>query len=156
MPPCRGSAICNLMIRPLPRVALLGVLLIAGCAQKLGRPTPSPSGDEAPVTLRNLQIETIDGHRAVLLRLSRLPTMVRHSSSKRPAEITVQAWGPVGDGDLPERALPQIDPMIAQVRVSRHDGGLSIVLDLHGEDPPPYSVHQMADWIMVRFNAPES
>ena len=144
------------MIRPLPRVALLGVLLIAGCAQKLGRPTPSPSGDEAPVTLRNLQIETIDGHRAVLLRLSRLPTMVRHSSSKRPAEITVQAWGPVGDGDLPERALPQIDPMIAQVRVSRHDGGLSIVLDLHGEDPPPYSVHQMADWIMVRFNAPES
>jgi hypothetical protein len=149
-----------MMIRPSPRVvplvALLAVLLVAGCAQKLGRPTPSPSGDEAPVTLRNLQIETIDGHRAVLMRLSRFPSMIRHSSSRRPAEITVQAWGPVGEGDLPERALPQLDPLVSQVRVSRRAGGLTIVLDLHGDEPPPYSVHQMADWIMVRFSAPES
>ena len=138
------------------RVALLGVLLIAGCAQKIGRPTPSPSGDEAPVTLRNLQIESIDGHRAVLLRLSRLPTMVRHSSSRRPAQITVQAWGPVGEGDIAERVLPQLDAQIAQVRVSRHDGGLTIVLDFHGDSPPQYSINQMADWIMVRFTAAES
>jgi hypothetical protein len=144
------------MSRPLYRVALLGVLLIAGCAQKIGRPTPAPSGDDAPVTLRNLQIESIDGHRAVLLRLSRLPTMVRHSSSRRPAQITVQAWGPVGEGDLAERVLPQLDAQIAQVRVSRRDGGLTIVLDFHGDDPPQYSIHQMADWIMVRFPTAES
>jgi hypothetical protein len=147
------------MIRPLyrivPLVGLLGLLAV-GCAQKLGRPTAAPSGDQAPVTLRNLQIENIDGHRAVLLRLSRLPTMVRHSSSRKPPEITLQAWGPAGDGDLPERALPQIDPLVAQVRVSRRDGGLTVVLDFHGDEPPPYSVHQMADWIMVRFDAPES
>jgi hypothetical protein len=142
--------------RVVPVVPLLAALLVAGCAQKLGRPSPSPSGDAAPVTLRNLQIESIDGHRAVLMRLSRLPTMIRHSSSRRPPEITVQAWGPVGDGDLPERVLPQIDALVSQVRVSRHEGGLTIVLDLHGDQPPPYSVHQMADWIMVRFSAPES
>lgn len=146
-------------MRPLHRAASLVpvlCLLAVGCAQKLAPPTPSPSGGEAPVTLRNLQIETVDGHHAVLLRLSRVPTMVRETSSSHPAQITLQAWGPVGEGDLSERALPQIDPQIAQVRVSRHDGGLSIVLDLHGDDPPPYSVHEMADWIMVRFTAPES
>jgi hypothetical protein len=138
------------------RVAVLAVLLAAGCAQKIGRPTAAPSGDNEPVTLRNLQIETVDGHRAVLLRLSRLPTMVRHSSGKRPAQITVQAWGPVGEGDLPERVLPQLDAQITQVRVSRHDGGLTIVLDFRGDDPPPYNVNEMADWIMVRFAAAES
>lgn len=135
---------------------MFGVLLVVGCAQKLASPTASPSGDQAPVNLRNLQIENVDGHRAVLLRLSRLPTMVRHSSSRHPGQITVQAWGPVGDGDLPERALPQMDAQVAQVRVSRHDGGLTIVLDLHSDEPPAYSVHEMADWIMVRFISPES
>ena len=81
--------------------------------------------------------------------------VVSESSASFPF-LTLQAWGPVGDGDLPERALPQMDTQVAQVRVSRHGGGLIIVLDLHGDDLPPYSVHEMADWIMVRFTSPES
>src|ERR1041385_9093001 len=49
-------------------LGLLLCVLIAGCAaHKLAAPSPSPSGDQAPVTLRNLQIETVDGHRAVLV-----------------------------------------------------------------------------------------
>jgi len=136
-------------------LALLLPLLVMGCARRLAAPTPSPSGDQAPVTLRNLQVATVDGHRAVLLRLSRLPTLVRHSSGSHPARIMIQAWGPVGDGDLPERTLAQVDPQITQVRVSRHQGGLNVILDLNSEDPPPYSVHEMADWIMVRFNDAE-
>jgi len=137
-------------------VVLLGVAVLAGCAQKLAAPTPSPSGDQAPVTLRNLEIETIDGHRAIVLRLSRLPSLVRYGSSRRPAQITVQAWGPVGDADLPERNLPQVDPQITQVRVSRKNGGLNIVIDLQGDDPPAYTVHEMADFIMIRFAGPSS
>ena len=92
---------------------------------------------------------------AVLLRLSRPPTLIRHSSSKNPAQITVQAWGPAGE-DLPERALPQFDAQITQVRVWRKEGALNIVLDLQGNDPPEYTVHEMADWIMIRFNASQS
>lgn len=117
-------------------------------------PTAAPSGDQAPVTLRNLQVTTVEGHRAVLLRLSRVPTLVRHSSERRPARITVQAWGPIGEGDLPERSMPQIDAQVTQVRVSRHDGGLNVTLDLNGDEPPEYSVHEMADWIMIRFATP--
>jgi len=135
--------------------SLVALLLLGGCAQQLAAPSPSPTGDQAPVALRNFEVATIDGHRAVLLRLSRLPTLVRYSSSKRPAQITVQAWGPNGE-DLPERTLQQIDPQIAQVRVSRKEGGLYVVLDLQGDEPPPYSVHEMADWIMIRFHSPES
>jgi hypothetical protein len=135
---------------------LLFALACAGCASKLAAPTAVPSGDQAPIALRNLQVSTIDGHRAVLLRLSRMPTLLRHSHSSNPAQIIVQAWGPVGDGDLPERALPQIDPQIAQVRVSRSDGGLRVTFDFKANEPPAYSVHEMADWIMIRFGAPQS
>jgi len=131
--------------------AAASVLLVTGCNTSFLRPTPSPSGDEAAVTLRDLQIENADGHRAVLLRLSRVPTAVRHSSSNNPAQITVQAWGPMGEGDLPERGLPQVDDQITQVRVSRRAGNLQVVLDLQGDEVPPYSVHEMADWIMIRF-----
>ena len=153
------------MIRPIRRLAIalspLPVLLLcvvagSACASRLAAPSASPTGDRAPVTLRNLQSETVEGHRAVLLRLSRLPTQVRSSSSGRPARIEIQAWGPAGDEDLPERTLAQIDPLITQVRVSRRRDGLSVILDLHGDEPPAYSVHEMADWIMIRFTAPGS
>jgi hypothetical protein len=142
---------------PLRRSAVAAlVLVLAGCSTSFLRPTAAPTGEEAAVTLRDLQIENVDGHRAVFLRLSRVPTMVRHSSSSNPAQITVQAWGPVGEGDLSERDLPQTDSEITQVRVSRRDGSLSVVLDLQGEDPPPYTVHEMADWIMIRLGQPRS
>ena len=153
------------MIRRIRRLAtpasalLFGSFCVAalgGCAARLAAPSASPTGDQAPVTLRNLQIETANGHRAVLLRLSRLPTQVRYSSSSRPARIAIQAWGPAGDEDLPERALAQIDPQITQVRVSRRAGGLNVVFDLQGDQPPEYTVHEMADWIMVRFPTPGS
>jgi hypothetical protein len=134
---------------------LLFLLFAAGCAQKLGVPSPSPTGAEAPVALRNLQVVSVDGHRAVLLRFSRVPTMVRQSSGKDPGRIVIQAWGPSGDGDLPERTLPQMDPEINDVRVSRHDGALEVVLDFKSLEPPSYSVHEMADWIMVRLGAPQ-
>lgn len=109
------------------------------------------SGEEVAVALRNLQIESVDGHRAVLLRLSRLPTLVQHTSSSHPAAISVRLWGPIGDGDLAERTLPQVDGQIAQVRVSRKRGALLVVIDLNSEEPPHYSVLEMADWIMIRL-----
>jgi hypothetical protein len=135
-------------------VALVALLAV-GCAHKLAAPTPVPSGSDAPVALRNLEITTVDGHRAVLLRLSRPPTLVRESSSKNPARITILAWGPTGGGDLPERAMPQLDSQIREVRVSRSAGTLQVVLEFKGKAPPPYSVHQMVDWIMVRLGAPQ-
>jgi hypothetical protein len=135
---------------------LLLPLLVLGCSHRMVGQTAAPTGDQAPVALRNLEITSADGHRAVLLRLSRLPTLVRESSSKRPARITVQAWGPPGDADLPERDLPQIDPLVTDVRVSRTSGALNVVIDLKGDEPPPYTMHQMADWIMIRFPGPAS
>jgi hypothetical protein len=144
------------MVRSLwAAVGLFLTLFTAGCAQRPMAPTPAPTGDQAPVALRNLQVTTVDGHRAVLLRLSRLPTLLQQSSHKDPARIVIKAWGPRGDGDLPERRLPQADPEINDVRISRHDGALEVVLDFKGPEPPPYTVHEMADWIMVRFGVPQ-
>jgi hypothetical protein len=141
---------------PLAFAALASVVVFAGCSASILRPTAAPTGEDAPVTLRDLQIDNTDGHRTVLLRLSRVPTAVRHSSSRNPAEITVEAWGPLGDGDFPERNLPQSDDQIRSVRVSRNKGTLTVVLDLQGNQPPPYSVHEMADWIMIRLGGPQS
>ncbi|MBI3786036.1 MAG: hypothetical protein HY270_21815 [Deltaproteobacteria bacterium] len=141
------------------RFAFLLVVLsvaVAGCSLNLGRPTESPTGDQAPVNLRSLQIQNVDGHRAVLLRLSRLPTLVRHSYAGKPGRISVEAWGPTGASDLPERSLDQTDDEISGVRVSRSQGALRIILDFRADNPPQYTVHEMADWIMVRLGTPNS
>lgn len=135
---------------------LLGATLVAAGCSQLTAPTAAPVGDEAPVNLRDLQVATSGGHRAVLLQLTRLPTLVRYSSSSDPARITVQAWGPEGDADLPERILPQNDAIVRQVVVSRNRGELRVIIELNQQEPPPHRVHEMADWIMVRFTEAES
>lgn len=132
----------------------LGFLLF-GCST-LSAPSAAPVGDQAPVNLRDLQIATTDGHRAVLLQLSRLPTLIRYSTSSQPGRIIIQAWGPESDVDLPERFLPQTDAMVTNVIVSRQRGELRVVLELNTDEPPPHRVHEMADWIMVRFTEAES
>jgi len=132
--------------------AALLVCAAAGCAKQMPPAVAVTAGDQAPVALRNLQVATVDGHRAVFLRLSRLPLQLRQSSAKNPGRIVLQAIGPAGDGDLSERDLAQVDPLLSNVRVSRHQGALEVVLEFKAEEPPPYSVHEMGDWIMVRLN----
>lgn len=133
-------------------VLVVGLALgSGGCAAWKSAPESAPFGDQAPVGLRSLEMASAQGYQAVLLRLTRLPTMVRHSSSSNPARITLQAWGPNTGGDLPERVLEQDDPLVQQVRVSRKGGTLHVVLDLHTAVPPPYIVNEMADWVMIRF-----
>ncbi len=139
-------------LNPIGNLLLCGLLLtIAGCAA-LGGDTAAPAPQA--LSLRNLQIETVDGERAVLLRLSRLPGRVIHSSTSSPASITVRVSGPRGEGDFAEQVLPQTDPQIARVRVGREGGELRVILDLKSDMPPSYSVHEMADWIMIRLGGP--
>lgn len=123
------------------------VTVNAGCAL-IGAPRDS---GEPGILLRNLQIETVDGHRAILLRLSRLPQRLTHSSNSAPASITVRALGPQGQADFEEQILPQTDPQVFQVRVARIGGELRVTLDLKSNSPPPYIVLEMADWIMIRL-----
>lgn len=135
-------------------VVALAVVL-SGCLQNLGRPSAASTGDEAPVNLRQLQImQAADGHRAVMLRLSRLPTLVRHSWERDPGRINIEAWGPMGDSDLELRDLAQSDSEISSVQVSRSKGGLTVTIIFKSATPPSYTVHEMADWIMVRLNTP--
>ena len=154
-PRCFGY--CRGVIQPIRRatpvlmVAALSLSTLAGCPAKRTVPTAMPTGDQAPVALRDIRVETVETHRAVLLRLTRVPTLVRASSSRSPAEITVQAWGPDTGGDLAERVVPLTDPQIRGARVGRTKGGLYVVLEFIGTKPPTYTVHEMADWIMVRL-----
>jgi len=136
------------------RTGLLAAVLLAtaGCAMLGGSSSPQ----EAALTLRNLQIETVDGHRAVLLRLSGLPRRVTHASSSSPARIEIFLDGPDGEGDFSEQVLPQTDPQILQVRVTRETGVLHVVFDIDGDTPPAYRVLEMADWILLRFTSTES
>lgn len=136
-------------------VLALAAVLLSGCSDMV-RPSPVPSGDQAPVNLRQLQIQSIDGHAALLLRLSRIPDSLRHSAAAEPGQIIIEAEGPEGESDLDERSLGQSDALISDVRVSRSEGLLRIVVEFRGAQPPSYSVHQMADWVMVRLGGATS
>lgn len=136
-------------------LAFLGVAtVLSGCGSVFWSPTPAAVGADEGLTLRGLQVEAADGNRAVLLHLSQVPSQVRYGESGSPPSITVEAWGPRGDFNLSERVLPQTDALISQVRVSRRDGCLRVTVEMQSAEAPPYTVHQMADWVMIRIKGP--
>jgi hypothetical protein len=133
------------------------VVGIAGCSQILpledaGAESQADfSGLSAPLDLRQFEVVSSGGgYRGVFLRLSRFPDSIETSHYSDPARIVVDIRGPTG-AESPEETFPGGDSLVAKVRLLREIGLLRVVLDLAGSDPPKYTVHRMADWIMIRL-----
>ncbi|MCX8071076.1 MAG: AMIN domain-containing protein [Candidatus Binatia bacterium] len=130
-----------------------------GCS-RLMRPEQSNVGAVAasPLLLRQVQVVSgaEQGGKAVILRLSRAPDVVRHEGKARPARVVIEASAVNAGEDLPERTIPQADPDLKGVRVLRKGGVLRVTLELSRDEPPPYSVREMADWILIQLGTPRS
>ena len=131
---------------------------VGGCSQRLpleeaGASATSPDFDSlaAPLDLKSFEVVSSgSGHRGVFLRLTRFPEAIAHSDHSGPARIVIDIQGPTGV-ESPEESYPGGDSVVSTVRVSRQPGTLRVVLDLVGDDAPAYTVHRMADYIMVRI-----
>ena len=164
-PPCRLGTDRLSAIRMMRPVVLTAILLAAslvGCSKR-SAPIQSASDDlgyalsglAIPLDVREYEVSHAAGHRGVFLKLSRLPDSVAHYSKSDPARIIIEVMGPTGE-EVPEENFPGRDTLVSQLRISRGFGVLRVVLDLQGDDPPDYSVHTMADWIMIRLAPRES
>jgi hypothetical protein len=138
--------------------ALVAVaFLLSGCASR----TPLKAGDESdfergltalsvPLDIQDYRIVSIDGHRGVFLKLSRLPDAIDDRAETNPPRVILDIKGPTGE-EAPEQELPGRDSLVSRVEVTRSFGVLHVTLELRGSDVPPYTVHRMADWVMVRL-----
>lgn len=148
--------------RVLLLICACAVMFVSSCAKRDplapqksgGLLEESLPGVSIPLEIREYDVLNESGYRGIFLKLSRLPDSIEHNSDNDPARIVLEIRGPTG-GELPEQAFPGGDTLISRVRVASRPGVLWISLDLQGEDVPPYSVHSMADWVMVRVAAPE-
>jgi len=139
-------------------------LLLLGCAVRgalthsakpQGSTMPQLPGISIPLDLRTFEVASADGRKGAFLKLSRLPDSVAYHSESKPARIVLEIKGPTGE-ETAEETFPGGDTLVSRFRVSRRFGVLRVVLDLQGDDPPEYSVHTMADWIMVRLDASDA
>ncbi len=133
---------------------------IGACSQRLPLEDAATTADfshlASPLDLRQFEVvASAGGFRGVFLRLSRFPESITASDTSDPARIVLDITGPTGV-ESEEQSFPGGDTLVSQVRVTRQIGQLRIVLDLSVPDPPEYSVHRMADWIMVRMESPQS
>lgn len=140
-------------------VCTCAVMFVAGCAKRGPLAEPGKGGGlleeslpglSIPLEVRDYDVLNESGYRGVFLKLSRLPDSVQSSSDDNPARIVLEIKGPTA-GEGPEEAFPGGDTLISRVRVAPRPGVLWVSLDLQGDDVPPYTVHSMADWIMVRL-----
>lgn len=132
-------------------------LCLVGCASMASRTSEPAAGTATtPLLLRQVQVVGVDqgSGRAVLLRLSRPPDLVRYEGKSRPARVVIEATAANAGEDFPERTMPQADVELKGVRVARKKGVLRVTLELARDEPPPYVVREMADWILIRFGSP--
>jgi hypothetical protein len=139
------------------------VMFLAGCAKhdplaqagkSGGLLQESLPGLSIPLEVRDYNVVNESGYRGVFFKLSRLPDSVQTSSDTNPPRIVLEIKGPTA-GEGPEEAFPGQDTLISRVRVAPRPGALWVSLDLQGNEVPPYTVHSMADWIMVRLSPPQ-
>jgi len=138
---------------------LFGVLVLAAGCSALHDPIKGESASEfehsltalsVPLDLRDYHVVNAAGRRGVFLKLSRIPDAVEDHGESGPPRIVIDIKGPTGT-ETPEEEFPGQDTLVSRVHVARHFGVLRVVLDLQGDDMPPYTVHQMADWVMIRI-----
>jgi hypothetical protein len=138
-------------------LTLVGMI---ACARNVPLSDPAAEGVRVPAELlvpldvQEYEVASADGYRGVFLKLTRLPDGIEHRSESKPARIILEVKGPTGQ-EVPEESFPGRDTEISRLRVSRAYGVLRVVLDLPGDEPPEYSVHAMADWVMIRFRPRE-
>jgi hypothetical protein len=131
--------------------------LLPACASR----SPLKAGDESdfergltalsvPLDIQDYRIVNVDGHRGVLLKLSRLPDAVDDRADTNPPRVILDIKGPTGE-EAPAQELPGHDSLVSRLEVTRSFGVLHVTLELQGRDVPPYTVHRMADWVMVRL-----
>ena len=104
-----------------------------------------------PLDIREFEVVSADDNRGVFVKLSRLPDDVQFHDESHPARIVLDIKGPTGE-ESPEEVFPGKDALVSRIRVTRTPGNLQVVLELDSDVAPEYTVHPLADWIMVRFS----
>ena len=136
-------------------VSALSVLLVTtGCAGRSHVAEPLPASTFAelsvPLNLVEFNVAGTSQGRGVFLKLSRLPDSLTHRWESNPPRIILEIAGPTGEESAPE-VIPAGDDLVTRLEVSRTFGVLRIIIDLRSQEVPEYTVHQMADYVMVRL-----
>ena len=141
----------------LPGIVVAVAFLLPACASRAPFGIEDESDFESsltalsvPLDLQDYRVVSSDGQRGVFLKLSRLPDAVSDRTAKDPPRVILEVKGPTG-AEAPEQEFPGGDTVVSRVKVARAFGVLQVTLELQGRDVPPYSVHTMADWVMVRL-----
>jgi hypothetical protein len=135
----------------------LAALGVQGCASKRATindrvpPAWLSQLSGQPLAVEDVQASHSDGTHAIFFKLSRFPESVTHAdSADGMPRISIDLGGPQAE-DLPQEQITLADSLVHTVMISRSGGTVHLVMDLSGDRVPPYSVHEMADWIMVRL-----
>jgi hypothetical protein len=133
-------------------------LAIGGCAptKQPELLTPEQFAElSVPLDIREYRTVNEAGTQAVFIKLSRLPDGIGHHVESASASIVLDVKGPAGPNTVDEESL-QGTPPLSRIRVARGPNLLRLSLDLERGEVPPYSVHLLADWIMVRLESPDN
>jgi hypothetical protein len=136
--------------------AIAVALALAGCTTEKQPEllTPQQYAElSVPLDIREFRTVNDSGTQAIFIKLSRLPDGIDHHVESASGTIVLDIRGPAGPETVDEESL-QAPPPLSRIRVGRGPRVLRLSLDLERGEVPPYSVHLLSDWVMVRLETP--
>src|SRR5262249_2061940 len=144
-------------------VGVVAVLACAGCArrpvvtskqastsatspeqaaeQKELTETALPAGAAAAQSAETLDIREIrpiedNGQQGVFVKLTRPPAAITHYTLGQPTRLVIDIAGAAGGGETSAQKYSVQNPLIAEVRVTRHEGKIRVTLEMRAGTVP--------------------
>ncbi len=161
------------------RVSVVSAVALAGCARPVvvtqEQPTVSatspvqpqtqpeiaetalpPVGVQSPAPLEIREIKLIEdnGQQGLFVKLSRPPAAVHHNMATQPNRLIIDIAGIGGGGDTIAQRYSVKNPLVSEIRVTRHEGNIRLTVGLRGTTIPSYTLNDLNDTVVAFLGEP--
>jgi len=113
---------------------------------------PPPSA--AALDVREIKVIQDNGQQGLFVKLTQPPAAVTHYTLAQPTRLVIDIAGGQGGGETTAQKYPVDNPVIADVRVARHEDKLRVTVDINGTAVPTYTVNDLNDTVVAFLGEP--
>jgi type IV pilus secretin PilQ/predicted competence protein len=129
------------------------------------QPPAAPSGElpsaappeappPAPLEVREIKLIEDNGQQGLFTKLSHPPAAVTHYTLTQPNRLIIDIAGAEAGGHTTAQKFSVKNPLISEIRVTRHEGKIRLTVMLRGDALPSYTVNDLNDTVVAFLGEP--
>jgi len=116
-------------------------------------PSAAATSPGDALDIREIKVVEDNGQQGVFVKMTGPPAAVTSYTMAQPTRLVIDVAG-AGGGEPSAQKYPVTNPMIAEIRVARHEGKIRLTLELRGAEAPAYTVNNLNDTVVAFVGEP--